>query len=77
MGFGIINASGKKPELIDMGVYNFDRLKDPLGVINAYQKVKKYNDCQLILAGGTAADDPEGIQVLEEVKEEIAKEVKE
>ena len=29
MGFGIINASSKKPELIDMGVYNFDRLKDP------------------------------------------------
>jgi len=28
MGFGIIKIIGKKPELIDMGVYNFDRIKD-------------------------------------------------
>lgn len=50
-------------------ISRFDRLKDPLGVIEAYQLVKKYVDCQLILAGGTAADDPESVQVLEEVKE--------
>ena len=50
-------------------ISRFDRLKDPLGVIEAYKLVKKYNDCQLILAGGGASDDPEGIQVLEEVKE--------
>jgi len=49
-------------------ISRFDRLKDPVGVIEAYLKVKKYIDCQLILAGGTASDDPEGIQVLEEVK---------
>ena len=49
-------------------ISRFDRLKDPVGVIEAYKLVKKYNDCQLILAGGTAADDPEGIKVLEEVK---------
>jgi crossover junction endodeoxyribonuclease RuvC len=29
MGFGLIKASGKKPELIEMGVFNFDRIKDP------------------------------------------------
>jgi trehalose synthase len=50
-------------------ISRFDRLKDPVGVIEAYRLVKKYNDCQLILAGGTAADDPEGMAVLEEVKE--------
>lgn len=50
-------------------ISRFDRLKDPVGVIEAYKMVKKYNDCRLILAGGTAADDPEGIRVLEEVKE--------
>ncbi|MBP7215894.1 MAG: glycosyltransferase [Candidatus Omnitrophica bacterium] len=50
-------------------ISRFDRLKDPVGVIEAYQRVKRYIDCRLILAGGTAADDPEGIQVLEEVKE--------
>ena len=32
-------------------------------------QVKKYIDCQLVLAGGTAEDDPEGFKVLEEVKE--------
>lgn len=54
-------------------ISRFDRLKDPVGVIEAYQQVKKYIDCQLILAGGTAADDPEGIRVLEEVKEKSKK----
>ncbi len=51
-------------------ISRFDRLKDPIGVIEAYRLVKKYNDCQLILAGGGSADDPEGIEVLEEVKEQ-------
>ena len=50
-------------------ISRFDRLKDPGGVIEAYRQVKKYIDCQLVLAGGTAADDPEGMAVLEEVKE--------
>jgi trehalose synthase len=51
-------------------ISRFDRLKDPIGVIQAYKRVKKYTDCQLILAGGAATDDPEGIKVLEEVKNE-------
>ncbi|MFH0791493.1 MAG: glycosyltransferase [Candidatus Omnitrophota bacterium] len=50
-------------------ISRFDRLKDPLGVIESYQKVRRYIDCRLILAGGTAVDDPEGIQVLAEVQE--------
>ncbi len=50
-------------------ISRFDRLKDPIGVIQAYQQVKKYIDCQLILAGGSASDDPEGAKVLEEVRE--------
>ncbi|MFA5275659.1 MAG: glycosyltransferase [Candidatus Omnitrophota bacterium] len=48
-------------------ISRFDRLKDPVGVIEMYLRVKKYIDCQLILAGGTATDDPEGAKVLEEV----------
>ncbi len=54
-------------------ISRFDRLKDPVGVIEAYQQVKKYIDCQLILAGGTAVDDPEGLKVLEEVREKAGK----
>jgi len=59
-----------KPILLQ--VSRFDRFKDPIGVINAYQIVKKYDDCRLILAGGSATDDPEGEQVLAEVREAAA-----
>ncbi|MFA5038806.1 MAG: glycosyltransferase [Candidatus Omnitrophota bacterium] len=54
-------------------ISRFDRLKDPVGVIEAYLLVKKYIDCQLILAGGTATDDPEGAAVLAEVQEKAKK----
>ena len=54
---------------IILQVSRFDRFKDPIGVINAYKIVKKYNDCQLILAGSPASDDPEGEAILNEVKE--------
>jgi trehalose synthase len=50
-------------------ISRFDYLKDPLGVIRVYKKVKKYIDCQLVLAGGGATDDPEGMQVLNEVRD--------
>ena len=49
-------------------VSRFDRLKDPLGVIEAFEMVRKSIDCQLVLAGGTATDDPESEEVLEEVR---------
>lgn len=61
------NIQRNKP--IVTQISRFDRLKDPVGVIEAYQKVKRYIDCQLILAGGTADDDPEGMKVLDEVRE--------
>jgi trehalose synthase len=49
-------------------ISRFDYLKDPIGVINVYKRVKRYVDCQLVLAGGGATDDPEGMLVLEQVK---------
>lgn len=49
-------------------VSRFDRFKDPLGVIQAYRLIKKQVPVQLVLAGGGASDDPEGAQVLQEVK---------
>jgi len=49
-------------------ISRFDRLKDPIGVIRAYRIVKRYVDCQLVLAGGGASDDPEGATVLKEVR---------
>lgn len=64
---GKYRISREKPIVIQ--VSRFDRLKDPLGVIEAYQQVKRNTDCQLVLAGGTAADDPEGLRVLQQVRE--------
>jgi trehalose synthase len=62
-----LNITTDKPILLQ--VSRFDRFKDPLGVIQAYQLVKKHHDLQLVLAGGGATDDPEGETVLSEVRE--------
>jgi len=67
---GVLNKYNiHKGKPIMTQISRFDRLKDPLGVIETYKLVKKYIDCQLILAGGGATDDPEGVQVIQEVKE--------
>ncbi len=50
-------------------VSRFDYLKDPVGVIQAFELVRKSIDCRLVLAGGTATDDPESGKVLAEVQE--------
>jgi trehalose synthase len=69
----VLNKFGiDKDKPIITQVSRFDYLKDPIGVIKAYRLVKKYIDCQLVLAGGGATDDPEGNKVLEEVKNEAA-----
>lgn len=51
-------------------VSRFDHLKDPLGVLAAWRIARQRVDCQLVLAGGGASDDPEGAQVLREVREQ-------
>jgi trehalose synthase len=49
-------------------VSRFDRFKDPVGVIKAYRMAKAFVPrLQLVLAGGSATDDPEGKDVLAEV----------
>ena len=67
-GFGI---DPRRPILTQIS--RFDRLKDPVGVLRAYRIVKRYFDCQLVLAGGGASDDPEGSEVLAEVREAAGK----
>ena len=62
-GYGL---TSDKPMIVQIS--RFDRLKDPLGVIEAFELVKKSIDCQLVLAGGTATDDPESEEVLDEVR---------
>ncbi|WP_045217101.1 glycosyltransferase [Desulfonatronovibrio magnus] len=62
--FGI---DSQRPMILQ--VSRFDRFKDPVGVIEAYRLARKFNpDLQLVLAGGSATDDPEGEAMLQEVR---------
>jgi len=66
----ILERFGIDPERpILTQISRFDYLKDPVGVVDMYRLVKKYSDVQLVLAGGGATDDPEGMKVLAEVRE--------
>ncbi|MDH5641663.1 MAG: hypothetical protein OEY28_10240, partial [Nitrospira sp.] len=56
-----------KPMLLQVAPY--DRFKDQLGTIRAYQMVKKHHDCRLVLAGAGVLHDPEGEAVLAELQE--------
>ncbi len=60
------NIPADRPIILQ--VSRFDRFKDPIGVIRAFEMVRKYNDCILVLAGSPASDDPEGELVLNEVR---------
>jgi trehalose synthase len=55
-----------KPVLLQVAPYA--SAKDPLGVVAAYRLAKKHVDCRLVLAGGGAADNPEGTALLAEVR---------
>ncbi|MFQ6052051.1 MAG: glycosyltransferase [Candidatus Hydrothermarchaeota archaeon] len=61
--------SHEKPIITQVG--RFDRFKDPIGVVEVYKRIKKSRDCQLVLAGGTATDDPEGAVVYKEVQNRV------
>ncbi len=50
-------------------VSRFDYMKDPVGVIRAFEQVRRSIDCRLVLIGGGATDDPEGEKVLAQVRE--------
>ncbi len=56
----------KKPLITQ--VSRFDYFKDPLGVIDAFKKVREKISCQLLLVGGGASDDPEYQAVLADVR---------
>jgi len=48
-------------------VSRFDCLKDPLGVIQVFKKVKSKIECRLVLCGSMATDDPEGIKMCSQI----------
>lgn len=50
-------------------VSRFDPWKDPFGVVEAYRLVKQHEPrLQLAMVGSIAADDPEGVGILEKLK---------
>jgi len=61
--------STDKPTITQIS--RFDRLKNLPETIDAYKMAKKQIDCQLILAGGVASDDPEGMGVYQEIMEKV------
>jgi trehalose synthase len=65
----VFDRYGLNPDLpLITQISRFDRFKDPLGVVQAYRMVKEFTPVQLVLAGGGASDDPEGEEVLREVR---------
>jgi trehalose synthase len=63
------NLPARKPWVTQ--VSRFDRLKDPVGVVDAFRLARRRVDAHLVLAGGSADDDPEGAEVLSEVRERV------
>jgi len=50
-------------------ISRFDPWKDHMGVIRMYQKIKEKEDCQLVLMGDMAADDPQGPLIYYKIKQ--------
>jgi len=66
------NISMEKPIICQ--VSRFDKWKDPQGVIKIFKLIRKKIDCQLVLAGSMATDDPEGQIVFEKLEKEVENE---
>lgn len=49
-------------------ISRFDKWKDPEGMIKIFKMIKRKVNCQLILAGSMATDDPEGQGILENLE---------
>ncbi len=50
-------------------ISRFDKWKDPLGVIDVFERVRENVDCRLVLLGNLATDDPEGLPLFHKVEE--------
>src|SRR6478752_2808798 len=62
---GVLEKHGIDPKLpIVLQVSRYDRLKDPVGVIQGFKLAARSHPCQLVLVGAAVSDDPEGAEVL-------------
>lgn len=55
-------------------ISRFDKWKDPEGMIKIFKMIKRKIDCQLILAGSMATDDPEGQEIFENLEKLVEQE---
>jgi len=62
----------KKPVITQIS--RFDKWKDPEGMIKIFKIIKRKVDCQLILAGSMATDDPEGQATFENLEKLVEQE---
>ncbi len=49
-------------------ISRFDKWKDPIGVVEVFEKVKQKVDCRLVMCGNMASDDPEGLMIFDKIK---------
>ena len=49
-------------------ISRFDKWKDPMGVVEVFEKVKQKVDCRLVMCGNMASDDPEGLMIFDKIK---------
>ena len=48
-------------------ISRFDKWKDPSGVVEVFKRVSEEMDCQLVLLGSMATDDPEGQEIYDQI----------
>jgi trehalose synthase len=64
----LLSKKGINPDMpVIAQVSRFDPWKDHIDVIKMYAEIRKKVDCQLVLMGNMAADDPEGPKVYAKV----------
>ena len=52
-------------------ISRFDKWKDPVGVLKVFDQVRKEMDCQLVLVGDIALDDPEAQEAYERLHAKV------
>ena len=55
-------------------VSRFDKWKDPEGMVKIFKLIKEKVDCQLVLVGSMATDDPEGQDIFENLEKTVINE---
>jgi len=58
-----------KPLLVQIS--RFDKWKDPLGVLEVFERIRKSVDCRLVMMGNMANDDPEGPEIFARVLSKV------